>query len=182
MRDPPLVDRHAARRGSAARVVLPGPVRAEQRDAPRRARPRTRRRGRASRAAARCERRASSARSPAPSRLAAPSQRSRRPTSTANDTRDHHEAEDDGLLGVRLERQVDRQRHRLGRAGEVAGERDRGAELAERPRPGEHGAGGERRPDRRQRDPAERVPARGAERAGGVLVAAGRAGAAPPRR
>ena len=41
--------------------------------------------------------------------------------------------------------EVDGERHGLGAAGEVAGERDRGAELAEGARPGEHGAGDEAR-------------------------------------
>ena len=44
-----------------------------------------------------------------------------------------------------LEEQVDRERHGLGAALDVAGERDRGAELAERARPRQRGAGPQRR-------------------------------------
>ena len=46
---------------------------------------------------------------------------------------------------VGLQREVDRERHGLGAAGEVAGEGDRRAELAERPRPAQHRAGRDRR-------------------------------------
>ena len=72
--------------------------------------------------------------------------------------RDQHEGEHVGLVGVRLTREVDRERQRLRGAGEVAGEGDRGTELAESARPREHGAGDERRADRREGDAPERVP------------------------
>ena len=100
-----------------------------------------------------------------------PSQRSRSPIEHGERHRDQEQAEDQRLRRVGLRAEVGRQRHRLGRAGEVAGERDRGAELAERPGPRQHRAGDERRADRGERDPPERVPARRTERAGGVVVA-----------
>ena len=56
-------------------------------------------------------------------------------------------------------------------AGEVAGEGDRRAELAESPRPAQHRAGRDARGDQRQGDPAEGGPPAGAERRGGLLVA-----------
>ena len=55
------------------------------------------------------------------------------------------------------------------RPGEVAGEGDRRAELAQRPGPAQHRAGGDARGDQRQRDPAERRPPAGAEGRGGLL-------------
>ena len=76
----------------------------------------------------------------------------RRPT-RASSTRDSTIA----AAGFGLERQVDRDRHGAGDAGEAAGERDRRAELAERPGEAEHRAGGDARGDQRQRDPAEIV-------------------------
>ena len=85
---------------------------------------------------------------------------------------DQHQAEHERRRRVGLQGEVDRQRHRLGAPGVVAGERDRRPELTERTGPGEHGAGDQRRADRRQRDPPERVPARAAERARGLLEAA----------
>ena len=44
------------------------------------------------------------------------------------------------------------------RPGDVAGERDGGPELTERPRPREHRAGDERRRDQRQGHPPEHRP------------------------
>ena len=87
--------------------------------------------------------------------------------------RDHqqHQRQDDRCLRVALQRQVDRERHRLRRPREVAGERDRRAELAQRPRPAEHRARGDAGRDERQGDAAERRPSAGAERRGDVLEA-----------
>src|SRR5262245_47289494 len=70
-----------------------------------------------------------------------------------------HEAQHDRLVGVDLITDVDRDRHGLGTAGEVAGEGNGRAELAQRPSPGEHRPGDEPRTDGRHRDPAEDVPA-----------------------
>ena len=75
----------------------------------------------------------------------------------------------DRRLRVVLQRQVDRQRHGLRRAREVAGEGDRRAELAQRPGPAEHRAGGDAGRHQRQGDPPERRPPVGAEGGGGVL-------------
>ena len=72
---------------------------------------------------------------------------------------------------VGLQRQVDRQRHGLGLAREVAGEGDRRAELAERPGPAEHRAGRDPGRDERQRDPAEGGPPARAEGGRRLLVA-----------
>ena len=76
------------------------------------------------------------------------------------------QAEHDRGLQVGLQGQVDGQRHGLGAAGEVAGEGDGGAELAQRPGPAQHRAGGDAGRDQRQGDlgnvvhrPAPRVAA-----------------------
>ena len=58
-------------------------------------------------------------------------------------------------VGVGLQGQVDGQRHGLGAPGEVAGEGDGGAELAQRPGPAQHRAGDQAGRDQRQGDPAE---------------------------
>ena len=67
------------------------------------------------------------------------------PTSTPNETAISTRLSTIASSGSTSLREVDGERHRLGAAGEVAGERDRGTELAERPRPRQHGAGDERR-------------------------------------
>ena len=59
--------------------------------------------------------------------------------------RQQDEAQRHAGLRTALELDVDGQRNRLRAAGKVAGERDRRAELAERARPAECGAGGDRR-------------------------------------
>ena len=102
----------------------------------------------------------------------APSQRSRSPASTDHRDGEEDQAQEDGGVDVGVEEVVDRQRHRLGLAREAAGEGDGGAELAERPRPGQRGTGAERATDRRQRDVPEDEPRRRAQRARGVLEAA----------
>ena len=84
---------------------------------------------------------------------------------------DEHEAQHDRLLGIDLVGDVDRQGHGLGAAGEVAGERDRGAELTECPGPRQHGAGDQAGTDGGQGHPPEHVPAGRPEGAGGVLEA-----------
>ena len=77
---------------------------------------------------------------------------------------------------------VDRERQRLRPPREVAGERDRGAELAERARPREHGAGHQLRRDHRQHHAAQRVAGRGAERRGRSSYRGSRPGALPRPR
>ena len=72
---------------------------------------------------------------------------------------DQHEAQHDRFVGVDLVGEVDRQAASSGCGREVAGEGDRRAELAQRPRPGEHGAGDEAGTDGRQGHAAEHVPA-----------------------
>ena len=62
---------------------------------------------------------------------------------------------------------VDRQRHGLGDAGDVADEGDGGAELAERPGEGEHEAGEDAGERQRQGDRRQHADAAGAERRGG---------------
>ena len=56
-----------------------------------------------------------------------------------------HQGQHDGRVRVGLQGQVDRERHGLGPTREVAGEGDRGAELAQRPGPAQHRAGGQHR-------------------------------------
>ena len=73
--------------------------------------------------------------------------------------------------GFVSQQQVDGERRRLGAALDVAGERDGGAELAERARPRERGAGDEAGQHERQRHPAGDGRRPGPERRGGVLVA-----------
>ncbi|CAM5553728.1 Glycine dehydrogenase (decarboxylating) [Streptomyces griseomycini] len=85
--------------------------------------------------------------------------------------RQQHQAEGDRGGRVALQGEVHRERHGLGAAGEVAGEGDRRAELAEGPGPGEDGTGRDARGDQRQGDPAERGEAGGAQGGGRLLVA-----------
>ena len=100
----------------------------------------------------------------------APTQRPRRANSTATETASSTSERASGRVRVGLHREVDRQRHRAGHALEVAGEGDRGAELAERAGPAQHRAGHQRRPDQRQRDAAEDGEPAGAEGRGGLVV------------
>ena len=66
---------------------------------------------------------------------------------------------------------VDEQRERLRLAGDAAGDDGQRAELAERAGDRQHDAVGRRRPRiAGQRDAPERLPARGAERRGGLLL------------
>ena len=99
------------------------------------------------------------------------SQRSRSATSTASEMATSTRLSAIAASGPVFEREEDRERHRLGLALEVAGERDRGAELAECPGPRQRGAGGDRRRDQRKRDPSEARPATRTECGRGVFVA-----------
>ena len=76
-----------------------------------------------------------------------------------------------GHLRVALELDVDEQRQGLGAAREVAGEGDRGAELAERPRPGEREAARDAGQDERDPDRAQVAQVARTERAGHGLEA-----------
>ena len=101
-----------------------------------------------------------------------PSQRSRSSASTTIDTASSTRLRAIAPSRSLCEQQVHRERNRLRPALDVAGERDRGAELPQRPGPAQRGARGDRRQDHRQRDPAEHRPALGAERRRRLLVAA----------
>ena len=76
------------------------------------------------------------------------------------------------VLLARLHRGVDRQRHRRGLAGNVAGQHQRRAELAERAREGEHEPGQDAVAGQRQRHLQRRPPLRAAERVGRSLEVA----------
>ena len=122
-------------------------------------------------------RRASTRRRSQPRRVtrahAPPQPRSRSAASTTTDTASSTRLSAIAASGSRLEREVHRERHRLGAALDVAGEGDGGAELAERPRPAQHGA--RRRTDgrdERQRHPPEGGPSGRPQRRRHVLVAA----------
>ena len=74
-----------------------------------------------------------------------PNQRSRSSTSTMIDTASSTRLSAIAVAWFGLEQDVDRERHGLRAALDVAGEGDGRAELAERPRPGERGAREQRR-------------------------------------
>ena len=103
----------------------------------------------------------------APTPSARPSQRGAARTTTDTASRTSVSAIAAG--GSRSQREVDRERHRLGRAREVAGERDRRAELAERPGPAEHRAGHHPGATSGRVTRRNDVPAAGAEGRGGLL-------------
>ena len=99
-----------------------------------------------------------------------------RPAAAQGDQHDHGDREQqqrDGgrRFGIVLEQQIDLERERLGGAGQVAREGDGGAELSERPCPGEGGAGEEPGRDHGHGDGEEDADRRGAQRGGGLLVA-----------
>src|SRR4051812_22605281 len=71
--------------------------------------------------------------------------------------------------GVRLDPPEDEHRRDLGLERQVAGDEDGRAELADRPRESERGAGQDRRHEVRQHDPAEDGERAGAERHGRLL-------------
>ena len=172
---PSIDDRPAVERrepGQAAQHgALAGAVRAEQRRATRPARPRCRPAGRACRAATSiCADNVMPRTSPCGS-VDASEPAVAEPDEHDEGDRDQQQREHDRLFRVGLQREVHGERHRLCGPREVAGEGDRRAELAECSRPGQHGAGTERRADRRHRDPPERVPARRPEGARRVLEA-----------
>ena len=76
------------------------------------------------------------------------------------------------VLFARLHGGVDRQRHRRGLAGNVAGQHQRGAELAERPREGEHESGQDAVAGQRQRHLQRRPQLGAAQRVGRPLEVA----------
>ena len=86
-----------------------------------------------------------------------------------DDDRNDHQLERGGVAARHLRERVDRRRDRLRLARNVGDEGDGGAELAERPREGEHHAGddaGQRQRQRHGRESPDRI---GAERRGCVF-------------
>ncbi len=83
---------------------------------------------------------------------------------------EEQEGDGGGGLGFVLEQEVDLEREGLGGPGQVPGEGDRGAELAERPRPGERRAREDPGRDHRQRDGEEDADRRGPEGGRRLLV------------
>ena len=177
--DPAVVRAAAARRARRSSVDLPAPFGPEDGDAPRRRPPRAST-SRSSVPAPDAGRRPTRLTRPAPSsgRASGPAAAS----SVAERDHEQHQRSAIAASGSLLQGEVDRERHRLRRAREVAGEGDRRAELAERPGPAEHRPGGDPGRDQRQRDPAERRPPVGAEGGGGVLEPGVGGRAARPRR
>ena len=163
--DAPAVERLEAGDG-AQRGGLAGAVGPEQRRRPRRRRPsRSTSRSRSPSADADVGAQHVSAQTA--------SQRSRSGTQHGQGHGDQHQRQGDGGVAVGLEGEEHGERHGLGPALEVAGEGDRGAELAEGPGPAQHGAGDDRRARRAGRVTRRKIVHRLApEGGGGVLVAA----------
>ena len=103
--------------------------------------------------------------------MAGPQGAKRRDKENGKREDDQHDGERDGAVEVGLERRIDGEWHRLRAPHQVAGERDRGAELTKRTGPRHGGAGEHGRQRDRQQHVPERVHGRCAQRHCDIAIA-----------